>query len=132
MASSHPLPGAGKRETPVSKTPKTCLVGDIGGTNVRLAIADLSSGEPKISAPKSLPRAGHATFEEVVDDYLKERGGAVPDCIVVAIAGPIKDGVVKLTNGQWVVSEEVLKTRGFQNAMLINDYAALALSLIHI
>jgi glucokinase len=116
----------------VSKTPKTCLVGDIGGTNVRLAIADLSSGEPKISAPKSLPRAGHATFEEVVDDYLKERGGAVPDCIVVAIAGPIKDGVVKLTNGQWVVSEEVLKTRGFQNAMLINDYAALAYAVEHL
>lgn len=116
----------------MTKTPNTCLVGDIGGTNVRLALADLSTGEPKISAPKSLPRAGHATFEGVVDDYLKESGGAVPDCIVVAVAGPISDGVVKLTNGQWVVSETVLKERGFKDALLINDYAALAYAVEHL
>ncbi|GAA0545918.1 glucokinase [Rhizomicrobium palustre] len=116
----------------MKKTPKTCLVGDIGGTNVRLAIADLTDTAPKISAPQSLPRANHATFEEVVDGYLKAAGGPVPDCVVVAVAGPISNGVVKLTNGQWVISEAVLKERGFGEALLINDYAALGYAVEHL
>ncbi len=113
-------------------TTKNCLVGDIGGTNVRLALADLTDGSPKISAPKSLPRAGYATFEEVVDLYLKESGGPIPDAIVVAVAGPSKDGVVKLTNGKWVISEAVLRARGFKDALVINDYAALAYAVEHL
>lgn len=112
--------------------PKTCLVGDIGGTNVRLAVADLTGAKPTISAPKSLPRAGHPTFEGVVDLYLKESGGPAPDSVVVAVAGPIKDGKVKLTNGQWVIAENVLKSKGFGHARLINDYAALAYAVEHL
>lgn len=116
----------------MSTTPKTCLVGDIGGTNVRLAVADLTSGKPRIDAPKSLPRAGHPTFEEVVDLYLRESGAPIPDAIVVAVAGPIKDGEVKLTNGQWVINEAVLKGKGFRFARLINDYAALGYAVEHL
>lgn len=116
----------------MNSTPKTCLVGDIGGTNVRLAVADLTSGTPRISTPLSLPRAGHPTFEEVVDLYLEQCGGPMPDAIVVAVAGPIKDGVVKLTNGQWVISEAVLREKGFQFALLINDYAALGYAVEHL
>jgi glucokinase len=116
----------------VNTTPKTCLVGDIGGTNVRLAIADLSGGVPTISTPKSLPRAGHPTFEGVVDLYLQESGGPLPDAIVVAVAGPIKDGKVKLTNGQWVLDEAVLRGKGFKHARLINDYAALGYAVEHL
>ncbi|MDR3528574.1 MAG: glucokinase [Rhizomicrobium sp.] len=113
-------------------TTKNCLVGDIGGTNVRLALADLTDGSPKISAPQSLPRAGYATFEEVVDLYLKQSGAPIPDAIVVAVAGPSKDGVVKLTNGKWVISEAVLRERGFKEALVINDYAALAYAVEHL
>jgi glucokinase len=116
----------------VSTTPKTCLVGDIGGTNVRLAVADLSGGTPRISAPKSLPRAGFPTFEEVVDRYVEESGAPLPDAVVVAVAGPIKDGEVKLTNGQWVLRESVLKAKGFGCALLINDYAALGYAVEHL
>lgn len=116
----------------MSNKPKTCLVGDIGGTNVRLAVADLSTAKPKIAEPKSMPRAGIATFEDVVDRYLKESGAPIPDAVVVAVAGPIKDGQVKLTNGQWVISEQVLKGKGFGYARLINDYAALAYAVEHL
>ena len=112
--------------------PKTCLVGDIGGTNVRLAVADLSNGKPVISTPMSLPRAGHPTFEGVVDLYLQQSGGPVPDAIVVAVAGPIKDGKVKLTNGQWIIDEAVLIGKGFKYARLINDYAALGYAVEHL
>lgn len=112
--------------------PKTCLVGDIGGTNVRLAVADLTDTPPAITAPKSLPRAGYPTFEGVVDQYSAESGGPIPDAIVVAVAGPIKDGKVKLTNGQWVIDELVLRGKGFAQARLINDYAALGYAVEHL
>ena len=109
-----------------------CLVGDIGGTNVRLAVADLSGRTPALSAPKSLPHAGVATFEEVVDRYLKEHDGPMPEAIVVAVAGPIKDGEVHLTNGDWFLSEKKLRDKGFGFARLINDYAALGYAVEHL
>jgi len=116
----------------VTKGFTSCLVGDIGGTNVRLAVADLSEATPRLSNPKSLPHAGVATFEDVVDRYLQERGGAMPEAVVVAVAGPIRDGQVRLTNGQWVLSEQVLRDRGFGFAQLINDYAALGYAVEHL
>jgi glucokinase len=116
----------------VNTTPKTCLVGDIGGTNVRLAVADLTTGKPRISAPRSLSREGFPTFEEVVDRYVEESGAPAPEAIVVAVAGPIKDGQVKLTNGQWVICENVLKSKGFVYPRLINDYAALGYAVEHL
>jgi len=116
----------------VTKGFSSCLVGDIGGTNVRLAVADLSEGTPRLSLPKALPHAGVATFEEVVERYLKELDGATPDAIVVAVAGPIKNGEVRLTNGQWFLSEKALRERGFGFARLINDYAALGYAVEHL
>ncbi|HUO97241.1 MAG TPA: glucokinase [Rhizomicrobium sp.] len=116
----------------MTKEFKTCLVGDIGGTNVRLAVADLSDGTPKLGAPKSLPHAGVARFEDVVDRYLKDLGNGMPDAIVVAVAGPIKDGEVRLTNGQWSISEKSLRAKGFGFARLINDYAALGYAVEHL
>jgi glucokinase len=116
----------------VTKEFRTCLVGDIGGTNVRLAVADLEGGKPRLSAPKSLPHAGVATFEDVVDRFLKETGGPMPDAIVLAVAGPIKDGEVRLTNGQWFISEKGLRAKGFGFARLINDYAALGYAVEHL
>jgi glucokinase len=116
----------------VIKMPSTCLVGDIGGTNVRLAVAEFSGGKPHLTAPMSLPRAGYPTFEEVVDRYLLENGGTMPQAMVVAVAGPIQDGKVRLTNGQWSISEQVFRERGFGFARLINDYAALAYAVEHL
>ena len=116
----------------MSKGFSSCLVGDIGGTNVRLAVADLSDGKPRLSAAKSLPHAGVATFEDVVDRYLKDHDGPRPEAIVVAVAGPIKDGEVRLTNGQWFISEKGLRAKGFGFARLINDYAALGYAVEHL
>ena len=110
----------------------SCLVGDIGGTNVRLAVADLSDGKPRLSAAKSLPHAGVATFDDVVERYLKEYEGPRPEAIVVAVAGPIKNGEVRLTNGQWFISEKGLHAKGFGFARLINDYAALGYAVEHL
>jgi glucokinase len=116
----------------VTKTPHSCLVGDIGGTNVRLGVADISGTTPLISAPKSYPRTQFASFYDLVDHYLHESEVRFPLSIVVAVAGPIQNGEVILTNGQWKISEQVLRQKGFSFARLINDYAALAYAVDHL
>jgi glucokinase len=106
------------------------LVGDIGGTNVRLALVDVSGPVPKLTAPESHPRADFPNFEDVVAHFLRQHADAgQPAAIAVAVAGVIDNGEVKLTNGQWHLSEKKLLELGFVVARLLNDYTALAYSL---
>lgn len=111
------------------------LVADVGGTNVRFALADVSDETPRLFAAKSFLVADFAGLEEAADRYLSE--APVPDVqrprsAVVAVAGPITDGQATLTNGRWRMSEAALLAKGFSAARLINDYTALALSVRHL
>ncbi len=45
---------------------------------------------------------------------------------MLAVAGPVVDGRVSLTNRNWQISESELRSLGFRAAHLINDFAALA------
>ncbi len=107
------------------------LVGDVGGTNARFAVADLSSPTAQLVACESYPVASFERFEDAVKHYLN-RTGKRPDSAVIAVAGPIEDGEAHLTNGRWNFSEAALMQSGFASAKLINDYVALALSLEHL
>jgi glucokinase len=79
---------------PMCKPP--VLVGDIGGTNSRWAIFDGELG------PVSVNRTVDAnTLKEAATRYLGESGQAVAACCV-AVAGPVRHGGVRLTNGDWV------------------------------
>lgn len=106
------------------------LVADVGGTNVRFALADLASPSPRLADPRGFPRADFATLEEAIDRYLPPRTATPwPRSVVVAVAGPVADGRVNLTNGRWCMDETTLRGHGFAQARLINDYEALALSI---
>ncbi|MDE1985757.1 MAG: glucokinase [Alphaproteobacteria bacterium] len=109
------------------------LVSDIGGTNVRLAVADLSNKAPRLDLCRHFLRADFARFEDVVELYLREEkvAGNIGSA-VVAVAGPVENGEVRLTNGQWHISEGALKHFGFTRVRLVNDYVALALSAVHL
>jgi glucokinase len=59
--------------------------------------------------------------------YLDELGSEpLPHLIALAVAGPVIDGEVSLTNRNWQISECELRSMGFQSAHLLNDFAALA------
>lgn len=113
--------------------PQLRLVSDIGGTNVRLALADLSNRTPRLDLCRHFLRADFARFEDVVELYLREEKvvGNI-ESAVVAVAGPVENGEVRLTNGQWQISEAALKHYGFARVRLVNDYVALALSAAHL
>lgn len=105
------------------------LVGDVGGTNVRFAVAEVADGRPCIHDARGFEREGLPSLEAAIDRYLEDWSGERPTEAVIAVAGPVTDGASDLTNGEWDMSERALMARGFARARLINDYTALALSL---
>ncbi|MDE2264948.1 MAG: glucokinase [Alphaproteobacteria bacterium] len=104
------------------------LVADVGGTNVRFALADLAGSTPRIYACESFPCAAFEFFEDAVEHFLS-RTETRPDSAVIAVAGPIENGEARLTNGRWKFSEAAIVQHGFASAKLINDYVALAMSM---
>ena len=54
---------------------------------------------------------------------------AIPAAAAIAVAGPVTDGKARFTNRGWEISEEELKKFGFKEALLINDFAALAFAV---
>lgn len=101
------------------------LVGDVGGTNARFALARMVDGRPRLEHFESFPAETHPTFLDGVKAYLdgcpvKPTGG------VIAVAGPVTDGAIDLTNSPWRVSEGELQTLGLNPIRLINDFEALA------
>jgi len=101
------------------------LVGDIGGTNARFAVARFSD-RPILDFVLSLKSAEFESLEAAIDGYLRLAGIERPRCAVMAVAGPVTDGTAKLTNLSWQVSEAGLKRLGFADTALINDFRALA------
>lgn len=98
------------------------LVGDIGGTHARFAILD----DGGLREWRDLPDDS-ASFTQALTRYLDTLGRRrIPDIIALAVAGPIADGKVSLTNRNWHLSESELRSLGFRAAHLVNDFAALA------
>jgi glucokinase len=104
---------------------KTLLVGDVGGTNARFALARMVDGRPVLDHHESFPAEKYPTFLKGVAAFIdgcevKPSGG------VIAVAGPVEDGAIDLTNSPWAVSETELQTLGLNPVRLINDFEALA------
>ena len=101
------------------------LVADIGGTNARFACVE----DNKIAQPKSYPTKGDHGLLDAMADYIKNVG-TNPDTVVLAAAGMIKGGWVKLTNADQDISiAEVQKLTGSKDIRFINDFEAAAWAL---
>jgi glucokinase len=98
------------------------LAGDIGGTNSRLALVD---GDPAaLTAFELYPSAAHSSLEEIVRDFLAKHP-ATPAAAAFAIAGPVRDGRVRVTNLAWSVDAASLaETIGLDRLLLLNDLEA--------
>jgi glucokinase len=103
------------------------LLADIGGTHARFALLQ----DETLTAPLILPVGGFATVEAAVAAALAHLApsGAVHRA-VLALAGPVVEEPVRLTNAPWDVSSLALSERfGFQRVLLVNDFLAQAHAL---
>ncbi|WP_158583881.1 glucokinase [Salinibius halmophilus] len=110
---------------------KQVVVGDIGGTNVRLFALDTSL--PIIPEVLSEVIAHqHPTDVVVGDDYMAacvQQLAGQPEFVVLAIAGAVNHGQVQMTNCSWSLSEQGLSERLGCDVRFVNDFAAQGSSL---
>jgi glucokinase len=104
------------------------LIADIGGTNARFAVADPE--KPAFGKEMVFDCADFESAEVVVDTYLERTGAPRPSVICIAAAGPVIDGAVQLTNGDWYIEAAAFE-RKFPAAqvVLMNDFDAVAYSI---
>lgn len=106
---------------------KYALVGDVGGTNARLALCEVENGA--LSQAKTFSTADYDSLEAVIRFYLDEQKQEITDgCI--AIACPITDDWVEMTNHDWAFSTSKMKANlGFEHLEIINDFTAVSMAI---
>jgi glucokinase len=110
------------------------LVGDIGGSNARFAIARRAAAGVALDHIVFMRCDEHADLAAAVDHYLATTGAARPAAAAIAIAGPIVDDRAEITNHQaWSFSIAAVRDRlKLARLAVINDFTAVALSLPHL
>lgn len=110
------------------------LLADIGGTNARFALQS-GAGFDDVEV---LACADYPTLGEAMQAYLGKaagRGLAVERVrhAALAIANPVEEDRVSMTNHHWSFSiEELRRQQGLASLLVVNDFAALAMSLPHL
>ena len=104
------------------------LIGDIGGTNARWA-CQVAPGAP-LSHIATAECADFPTIETALQHYLGTLDGARPQAMAIGVATAVTGDRIAFTNNSWSFSREALQARlGLSRLLVLNDFAALALSL---
>lgn len=101
------------------------LVADVGGTNARFAIATREDGRVSLSDPHTFPSASQPSLESAALAY-RARVSTPIERASIAIAGPVKDGVARVTNLPWIVEATSLSKALGVPAIVMNDFEAIA------
>lgn len=106
------------------------LVADVGGTNVRFALAYIDEDNNiKLEKLSVLPTENWLYLEDAVTDYLKHVG-AKPSRAAIAFAGPVNKDEVSMTNGTWQFNQsELAPFLKMEEVKVFNDFCAKACSL---
>jgi glucokinase len=106
------------------------LVGDIGGTNSRFALVDSGVAVREIEKFKN---DDFPSLEAAAREYLDRHGHPKVRALSFAIAGPVTEEPIALTNRDWRFTRASLKeATGAAQAVILNDFEALAWSLPHL
>jgi len=101
------------------------LAGDIGGTKTNLAVyAYDDGGQLTVRKSSAYPSQEHAAVGDIVRKFLGEELASIRFACF-GVAGPVKSGVVQVTNLPWIVDAAALQAElGFQRVSLLNDLEA--------
>ncbi|HCL64945.1 MAG TPA: glucokinase [Rhizobium sp.] len=104
------------------------LIGDIGGTHARFSILIDAYAEPR-QFP-TVHTADFATIDEAIQQCVLDKTSVQPRSAILAVAGPINDDEIPLTNCDWVVRPKgMIDDLGFDDVMIVNDFEAQALAV---
>lgn len=103
------------------------LVGDIGGTNARLAICNLADGS--LSDPIIYSALEHDSLEEVIQKFRQDTKTDFSTACI-AIACPVDQDYIKMTNNPWAFSKSQLQSNlGLERLIVVNDFTAMCMSV---
>lgn len=109
------------------------LVADIGGTNTRVALA--RAGVVQHDSIARFANQDATDLRDILARYMAQagltRGGLHGIC--VAAAGPVRDGVAKMTNLDWHIDRAMLvDVSGASRVAVLNDLQAQGYAIGHI
>jgi glucokinase len=101
------------------------IAGDVGGTKTRLALYH-ENGQPNPIVETVYVSDDYAHLEDIVQLFIQTNQAQVTRA-VFGMPGPVLEGVVKVTNLPWTVSEaEMQAALGIGQVKLLNDLEATA------
>jgi glucokinase len=102
------------------------LVGDIGGTHSRLALAERHTEGWRLTQLQVRPTT--PAIGGLIRDYLSALGAPALELAAFGGAGPLAaDGSIQLTNSDCVLEPAALaQAAGVARALVVNDFAAIA------
>ncbi|PTR17283.1 glucokinase [Nitrosospira sp. Nsp2] len=107
--------------------------GDIGGTKTLLQAAEWLAGDAQVRFERRYANREYSSFSDVLGDFLGNTsalGMKPPLSACFAVAGPVTEQGIKLTNLPWLMNARVLEREfGIPSVKLINDFEAVALSV---
>ncbi|MCC5866281.1 MAG: glucokinase [Wenzhouxiangella sp.] len=102
------------------------LIGDIGGTKARFALAEPGPGRPLIRDIVRLPTADFDSLQEAAGHYLAGLDTR-PRKAAIAVASPVRGDDIRLTNLPWSFKRgELAEALGLEQVHLLNDFGATA------
>ena len=105
------------------------LVGDIGGTNTRLAVVAGEGSGFRVVAEARYSSPRYAGLEDIVSEFMKGKNLPVTHA-GFGVAGPVRDGQSHATNLPWVVDGgELARRLKIASVALINDLEAIAFGI---
>ena len=105
------------------------LIADIGGTNARFALTDLSASKAQVLDARSLDASAFASLQHAAEHYL-HAVGVQPRRAAIAVASPVNGEEIRLTNRAWSFTRsELQRALGLDHLHVLNDFGAVAWSV---
>ncbi len=105
------------------------LIADIGGTNARFALTDLSAPTAQVIDARSLDASAFASLQHAAEHYLAAVG-VQPRHAAIAVASPVNGEEIRLTNRAWSFTRRELQSAlGLGRLHVLNDFGAVAWSV---
>lgn len=105
------------------------IAADIGGTKSWLAwVTDAPEDGPQVRFEQVYASASFVTADDLIRQFIADaHATAVPDCLLLALPGPLHGQHVKLTNLDWALdAADMQATLGIDCVRFINDFQAAA------
>jgi len=100
------------------------LAGDVGGTNTRLAVCEVTGVSVRTLAEDVHPSPRFKTFKEIVQHFVAQHGDDLRGACF-GLPGPVRGRRATLTNLPWAIDADQLeRDLGLPSVSIVNDLVA--------